>query len=151
VPIGVFGDDPLHAAAISATVTPIAVIARRYLITGVHPSRSILQSPSTRTRIVPSCIGHGAVGMAVDDTTLGYWLVAADGGVFTFAAPFFGSTGNMHLDAPVVGMAATTDDVGYRLVGSDGGVFRFGIAEFHGSMGAKPLNKPAVGMASTGP
>jgi hypothetical protein len=36
----------------------------------------------------------------------GYWLVALDGGVFSFGdAQFFGSTGNMKLNAPVVDMA----------------------------------------------
>jgi hypothetical protein len=31
------------------------------------------------------------VGMAADPTTGGYWEVAADGGVFAFHAPFYGS------------------------------------------------------------
>jgi hypothetical protein len=30
------------------------------------------------------------VGMAADEATGGYWLVAADGGVFAFGAPFDG-------------------------------------------------------------
>lgn len=35
-------------------------------------------------------------------------LVAADGGVFTFGdAPFFGSMGGKHLNAPMVDMAGT--------------------------------------------
>ena len=28
----------------------------------------------------------------------GYWLVASDGGIFAFGAPFYGSTGGMHLN-----------------------------------------------------
>jgi hypothetical protein len=39
-------------------------------------------------------------------TTGGYWEVAADGGVFAFDAPFFGSMGGKALNAPVVGIAA---------------------------------------------
>jgi hypothetical protein len=36
----------------------------------------------------------------------GYWLVAADGGIFTFGdAQFFGSTGAIRLNRPIVGMA----------------------------------------------
>jgi hypothetical protein len=36
----------------------------------------------------------------------GYWLVASDGGVFSFGdAPFEGSTGGLVLEKPVVGMA----------------------------------------------
>ena len=31
------------------------------------------------------------VGMAADDATGGYWLVASDGGIFSFGAPFYGS------------------------------------------------------------
>ena len=79
-----------------------------------------------------------------------YWLVAADGGVFTFgSASYFGSTGGEHLNAPVVGMAARADRAGYWLVASDGGVFNFGGAGFFGSKGAQPLNAPVVGVAAT--
>ncbi|MHB1912289.1 MAG: hypothetical protein ACYCTI_09590 [Acidimicrobiales bacterium] len=36
----------------------------------------------------------------------GYWLVASDGGIFSYGdAAFEGSGGNLHLVAPVVGMA----------------------------------------------
>jgi hypothetical protein len=35
------------------------------------------------------------VGIAADDATGGYWLVASDGGIFSFGAPFYGSTGNI--------------------------------------------------------
>ena len=86
------------------------------------------------------------VGMAVDPATGGYWLVAADGGVFSFNAPFRGSTGNIKLNKPIVGMGATPDGVGYWLVAADGGVFSFD-ATFHGGTGLIKLNKPIVGMA----
>ena len=63
----------------------------------------------------------------------GYWFVASDGGVFAFGdARFFGSTGAMRLNKPVVGMASTPDGGGYWLVASDGGVFAFGDARFFG-------------------
>ena len=40
-------------------------------------------------------------------TAAGYWLVASDGGIFSFGdARFYGSTGGIHLNQPVVGMAA---------------------------------------------
>ena len=52
----------------------------------------------------------------------GYWLVASDGGIFAFGdAQFYGSTGSIHLNKPIVGMAATADGGGYWLVASDGG------------------------------
>jgi hypothetical protein len=79
----------------------------------------------------------------------GYWLVAADGGVFSFGdAQFHGSTGNLRLNRPVVGMAATQDGGGYWLVASDGGIFSFGDAQFQGSTGNLVLNKPVIGMIS---
>jgi hypothetical protein len=57
----------------------------------------------------------------------GYWLVAADGGVFTFGdARFFGSLGNLTLNAPIVGITASPDGGGDFLVAADGGVFTFG-------------------------
>jgi IPT/TIG domain-containing protein len=88
----------------------------------------------------------------------GYWLVGSDGGIFTFgSATFFGSTGSLKLQRPVVGITPTTDKSGYWLDASDGGVFAFGDATFHGSIpglglapagtvGGKHLNAPIVGM-----
>ena len=79
----------------------------------------------------------------------GYWLVAADGGVFAFGDDaFHGSAAGAPLNQPVVGMAATPDGQGYWLVAADGGVFTFGDAAFHGSEGAHWLHQPAVGTAS---
>jgi hypothetical protein len=83
-------------------------------------------------------------------TGLGYWEVASDGGLFSYGnATFFGSTGGMPINKPIVGMAATPDDQGYWEVASDGGLFSYGNATFYGSMGGKPLNKPIVGMVAT--
>ncbi len=80
----------------------------------------------------------------------GYWQVASDGGVFTFgAAQFYGSTGSIRLNRPVVGMAATPDGKGYWLVASDGGIFAYGDAQFYGSTGSMVLNKPIIGMIPT--
>ncbi|MGA3149115.1 MAG: kelch repeat-containing protein [Acidimicrobiales bacterium] len=79
----------------------------------------------------------------------GYRMVAADGGVFDFGAPFFGSTGGMQLNQPIVGMASAPGGDGYWLVAADGGVFSFGPgAAFQGSMGGTPLDRPVVGTAA---
>ena len=79
----------------------------------------------------------------------GYWMVARDGGIFSFCdARFHGSMGGQRLNQPIVGMASTRNGDGYWLVASDGGIFAFN-APFHGSMGGKPLNAPIVGMART--
>ena len=80
----------------------------------------------------------------------GYWEVASDGGIFSYGgASFYGSTGSIHLNKPIVGMASTPDGGGYWLVASDGGIFNYGDAQFYGSTGGLVLNKPIVGMAST--
>jgi hypothetical protein len=89
----------------------------------------------------------------------GYWLVGSDGGVFAFGgAQFYGSTGSLRLQRPIVSIAATRDGGGYWLVASDGGIFSFGDAGFYGSipgLGIAPagstdpgpkLNAPIVGM-----
>ncbi len=76
--------------------------------------------------------------------------MASDGGIFSYGdAQFYGSTGSLHLNQPIVGMAATADDGGYWLVAADGGIFSYGDAQFYGSTGSIHLNKPIVGMAAT--
>ncbi|HEY5383955.1 MAG TPA: hypothetical protein VIJ56_01880, partial [Acidimicrobiales bacterium] len=83
------------------------------------------------------------VGMATTLNGLGYWLVASDGGVFSYGnAAFLGSRGGQPLNKPIVGMAATPDGGGYWLVASDGGIFSYGDAAFFGSRGGQVLNKP---------
>ena len=101
--------------------------------------------------------------MAVDSAPFsivneGYWLVGSDGGVFTFGqANFYGSTGSLKLQRPVVGIVSTADHGGYWLDASDGGVFSYGDTAFFGSIPglglhpagsgvAKSLNAPIVGM-----
>ena len=94
--------------------------------------------------------GTNLVGGQSSGGVGGYWINAADGGVFSFGnAQFYGSTGGMHLNQPVVAIASTHDAAGYWEVASDGGVFSFGDAPFHGSTGSIRLNKPVVGMATT--
>jgi ribosomal protein L24E len=90
------------------------------------------------------------VAMAPTPDGGGYWMIGADGGVFSSGdAGFYGSTGNLVLNKPVVGMATTPDGKGYWFVASDGGIFAYGDAAFYGSRGGQPLNKPIVGMAAT--
>ncbi len=80
----------------------------------------------------------------------GYWLVASDGGIFSFGnSTFFGSTGNIRLNQPIVGMTPSPDRRGYEFVARDGGIFTFGNAGFYGSTGDIRLNQPIVGMAAT--
>jgi hypothetical protein len=109
-------------------------------------------APSTSPTLDLVELGLGQAG------THGYWLVGSDGGIFTFgSAQFYGSTGALSLQRPVVGITPTSDLGGYWLVASDGGVFTFGDAGFFGSIpgmgfapagtgAAKKLNAPIVGM-----
>ena len=47
------------------------------------------------------------VAMAATPDGKGYWLVASDGGIFTFGdAPFLGSTGGVVLNKPIEAMGA---------------------------------------------
>jgi IPT/TIG domain/PQQ-like domain len=124
-------------------------------ITNVSPNQVTAVNPAEAAGTVDVTVTTPAgtsVVSANDKFTYvdGYWLGATDGGVFTFGhAQFYGSTGSMTLNKPVVGMAATPDDGGYWLVASDGGIFTFGDAGFFGSTGSLALNKPVVGMAPT--
>jgi len=77
----------------------------------------------------------------------GYWLAAADGGIFTFGdANFYGTTATTRLNAPIVAMAPTPDGHGYWLAAADGGIFTFGDAKFYGTTATTRLNAPIVGM-----
>ncbi len=90
------------------------------------------------------------VGMSPTSDGAGYWLVAGDGGIFSYGdAQFYGSTGGVHLVQPIVGMATTPDSLGYWLVASDGGIFTFGDAGFYGSLGGVQLVKPIEAMVAT--
>ena len=71
--------------------------------------------------------------------TGGYWLVAADGGVFAFGCEFFGGEGGVPLSQPIVGMSASPTGKGYALYAADGGVFCFGDMPFKGSVPAEGI------------
>ena len=136
----------------------------------VGTGRIVSQTETSLTVVPPNASDPGCVDITVEnalgisatspadqygyggdlDCGLGYRFVASDGGVFDYGdANFWGSTGGIHLNQPVVGMAVTPSTNGYWLVASDGGIFTFGDAQFVGSTGALRLNKPVVGMAAT--
>lgn len=97
-----------------------------------------------------SAVGTQPPVLIPEGTPKGAWMTAGDGGVFSMGgANFYGSTGAMRLNQPIVGMATTGSGSGYRFVASDGGVFSFGDANFYGSTGAMRLNQPVVGMSTT--
>ncbi|HWS46018.1 MAG TPA: hypothetical protein VN636_09180, partial [Acidimicrobiia bacterium] len=90
------------------------------------------------------------IGIVATPSGHGYWMFAADGGVFSFGdARFYGSTGNLRLAAPIVAMAATPTAKGYWLFAADGGVFSYGDARFYGSTANLHLRRPVVAMLAT--
>ena len=89
--------------------------------------------------------------MAATPDGKGYWEVASDGGIFSCGdTTFYGSTGEIALNKPIVAMIHTVDGRGYWLVASDGGVFSFGDAAFYGSTGDAHLNEPIVAVSAPG-
>ena len=97
----------------------------------------------------------------------GYWLIAADGGVFDFGnAKFYGSVysqgytglgGNHPISGRIVGGVATPSGNGYWLVSSTGAVYNFGGAANEGDTASKgytglggshPLPAPIVSIAA---
>ena len=132
----------------SATVNAIAVSAAG--LTSPMVSFPFIIAPAPLPAPAPAPAPAPGQGIAPRPLgAAGYWLAASDGGVFNFGdAAFFGSTGGIPLNRPIVTMAATPSHRGYWLVASDGGVFSFGDAGFHGSTGGIHLNRPIVTMAA---
>src|SRR5437773_1270000 len=96
------------------------------------PERCACSPPLCATS--PPLPKQPTVGTAAAPTGKGYWLVAADGGIFNFGdAEFLGPAGSLRLNRPIVGIAATSTGQGYWLVAADGGIFNFGDAGFLGS------------------
>ena len=100
-----------------------------YLMT--NDNRTCTPSATRTITAIPSMhLNKPLIGGQTTAHGKGYWLLALDGGIFTFGnAKFHGSTGGMHLNQPINGMESTNDDGGYWLVAYDGGIFTFGDAK----------------------
>ncbi|MGO9458054.1 MAG: serine hydrolase [Acidimicrobiales bacterium] len=117
--------------------------------TGVEPNSVQAFGTSQLGDLADPSLNMHLIGMASTVDGGGYWLVAADGGVFAFGdAAYQGSAADLALQEPVVGMAADPATGGYWLVAADGGIFAFD-APFYSSEGGQTLDQPVVGMAST--
>jgi superoxide dismutase, Cu-Zn family len=128
------------AVIVHAGADNFANLPARY---GITPDAQTLATGDAGSRV-----GCGVVAPVGGTPGAGYWLVAADGGVFAFGdAPFLGGLGDRRLVAPVVGIAATPSGAGYWLVAADGGVFAFGDA---GYAGTGPATSRAVAAAPDG-
>src|SRR5579884_1138606 len=89
------------------------------------------------------------VGILATPDSKGYWLVGADGGVFTEGdAGFYGSEGGSGVLTPLVGMASTPDGRGYWITGNRGNVYNFGDATSEPGVSAVP-QAPVVGITAT--
>jgi hypothetical protein len=150
----------------SYTVTPIVDGVAQAAVTGITGTSYAVTAPvggSTYAFTVQAVNdqGVGPVSAASNTVTFprpavpavpavpasGYWLVGADGGVFSYGAPFHGSTGDIALNQPIVA-AAAPDSGGYWFVARDGGVFAFGDVGFAGSLPQYATVSDIVGMAA---
>jgi hypothetical protein len=144
------------AASCSTSTAPVGTDT----VTGTYSGSSGFTASSSTTTLVVSTPPAAATSTPSPTSTTtttttttpapgassehGYWLVGSDGGIFTFgAAQFYGSTGALTLQRPVVGITPTANDGGYWLVASDGGIFSFGNAGYYGSI-------PGLGFAPAG-
>ena len=94
---------PTTVALVAPTVTPVPPVA------SPAPPNPVTPTPTPTPPVVTSPSSTGSHG---------YWLVGSDGGIFTYGdAAFYGSTGNLRLQRPVVGITPTAGDLGYWLGG----------------------------------
>jgi hypothetical protein len=90
------------------------------------------------------------VGIASTKSGNGYWMVGADGGIYSFGdAPYLGSLGSVALNSPIVAIEPSVTGNGYWLVAADGGIFAYGDAAFYGSLANVHLVGPIVSMERT--
>jgi sugar lactone lactonase YvrE len=145
--------------AVSYTVTVYVNGVAQAPVTGLTGPSYTIGNPTagaTYSFSVAAVNGVGTGGtspisssIAVPGSSSGYWTVGGDGGVFSFGPGFYGSTGNLKLNQPVLAISSTADGKGYWFVARDGGVFAYGDALFNGSvpaLGVKVTN--IVGMAA---
>src|SRR5450631_3041824 len=117
---------PARRARIATVGALIAVLLGVFAVMSAPAAPAGVSGANYLGSVALSPIRRPITGMTSTPTGRGYWLVADDGGVFSFGdAHFYGSTGGIHLNKPIVDVASTRDGRGYWLVASDGGVFSF--------------------------
>lgn len=143
---GMLADDGGVAVIVHAGRDNYGNIPTRYTVGGVGGPDATTNS----TGDAGARLACGVVSAPGGSAQAGYWLAAADGGVFAYGdAPFFGSLGGTVQDSPIVAMTATPSGAGYWLVAADGDVFPFGDAVNVGDHGSTALVGPIVDMAAS--
>jgi hypothetical protein len=93
-----------------ALVVLISVVAA---LAGFTPAAVARSAPAAVAKTAAPSAAAGPSAHAATSVSLGYWLVARDGGIFSGGdAAFFGSTGAIHLNRPIVGVAPTPSSNG---------------------------------------
>jgi hypothetical protein len=100
--------------------------------------------------VVNARVGQGVGrGTIVDGDDAGYWLAAADGGIFSYRHARHAGSG-AGLTAPnVVDMVPSASGNGYWMATATGAVLYFGDAPQHGSVSGRRLVQPVVDLAAT--
>lgn len=94
-------------------------------------------------------LGGPIVDLVPTPDGAGYYLIGADGGVFTFGdAHFFGSAVPSHPASSVVAMTLVPDGSGYWLATGSGQVIPFGSAQL-GTTDGTPPTEPIIGIFAT--
>jgi hypothetical protein len=143
----------IRAGLLALTLTCAGLVAGAPAAHAATPVRDTVSTAGTAGNFGSTgntLLNKPIVDLATTATGGGYWLLAGDGGVFSYGnAAFYGSTGSLRLNSPALRMAPTRSGGGYWFVAADGGVFAFGDARFFGSMGGQRLNKPVIGIIPT--
>ena len=142
------------AVDFGTTAAKSFTVASATSITALSPAGSGTVNVTVTTPTGTSPVTSADQFTYVVPPTQGYWEATSGGDIYSFGnAPFYGSTGAIHLNQPVVGMASNPVGGGYWLVARDGGVFSFGTSHFYGSLPGLPASEqpglPVVGMAAT--
>ncbi|HEX3946078.1 MAG TPA: protease pro-enzyme activation domain-containing protein, partial [Acidimicrobiales bacterium] len=107
------GATAVHFGSLSAEI----VAGSSAQVTVVVPAAPYAQAVDvtvTTANGTSAAVADDRYTLGTPRTGTGYWLGAADGGIFAFGdARFYGSMGGQHLNAGVVGLAATPDGNGY--------------------------------------
>ena len=78
-------------------------------------------------------LNNPVVGVTATRIGEGYRMVASDGGIFSYGAPFYGSLGANAHSQPVACLAPSVDGKGYYLMDATGHIFSYGDAVYLGN------------------